>query len=147
MKRLQYFLFPFRLVYKIYYLVIFCLTLVIFYPVFYYLLSDSRRFPKAFIVMRWYALLWQFLAFAPIRVKGYANIRKAGSCIICPNHSSFMDIPCLYIIFKDYFVFTGKKEIEKWPLFHIFYTSGMNILVDSHSRRKEDLERSYYSCR
>jgi 1-acyl-sn-glycerol-3-phosphate acyltransferase len=31
-------------------------------------------------------------------------------------------------------VFTGKKEVEKWPLFHIFYTSGMNILVDRHNK-------------
>ncbi len=31
-------------------------------------------------------------------------------------------------------MFTGKKEVEKWPLFHIFYTSGMNILVDRHNK-------------
>ena len=37
-------------------------------------------------------------------------------------------------MFKQYFVFTGKKEVEKWPLFHIFYTSGMNILVDRHNK-------------
>ncbi|MBK6522733.1 MAG: 1-acyl-sn-glycerol-3-phosphate acyltransferase [Sphingobacteriaceae bacterium] len=27
-----------------------------------------------------------------------------------------------------------KKEIEKWPLFHIYYTSGMNVLVDRNSK-------------
>lgn len=37
-------------------------------------------------------------------------------------------------MFDQYFVFTGKKEVEKWPLFHIFYTSGMNILVDRHNK-------------
>ncbi len=37
-------------------------------------------------------------------------------------------------MFEDYFVFTGKKEVEKWPLFHIFYTSGMNILVDRKNK-------------
>lgn len=63
-------------------------------------------------------------------VKGRNNIPKKGGYIICPNHSSFIDIPCLYTTFNRYFVFTGKKEIEKWPLFKIFYTSGMNILVD-----------------
>ncbi len=53
--------------------------------------------------------------------------------IICSNHSSFIDIPCLYTMFDFYFTFTGKQEIEKWPLFRIFYTSGMNILVDRHN--------------
>lgn len=31
-------------------------------------------------------------------------------------------------------MFTGKKEVGKWPLFHIFYTSGMNILVDRQNK-------------
>jgi 1-acyl-sn-glycerol-3-phosphate acyltransferase len=84
--------------------------------------------------MGFYAGLWQIFAFAPIKLKGAENIIKDSPFIICPNHSSFMDIPCIYAIFKRYFVFTGKKEIENWPLFHIFYTSGMNILVDRHSR-------------
>lgn len=84
--------------------------------------------------MRFYARVLNFFAIVKIKVRGIKNIPVTGSYIICPNHSSFLDIPCIYIIFKKYFVFTGKKEIEKWPLFHIFYTSGMNILVDRSNR-------------
>jgi 1-acyl-sn-glycerol-3-phosphate acyltransferase len=84
--------------------------------------------------MRFYAHLLHTLAFIRIKVDGEDNIPANGSFIICPNHTSFIDITSIYIIFKRYFVFTGKKEIEKWPLFHIFYTSGMNILVDRESR-------------
>lgn len=84
--------------------------------------------------MRFYAGVLNFFALVQIKIDGLKNVPVAGSYIICPNHSSFLDIPCLYIIFKKYFVFTGKKEIEKWPLFHIFYTSGMNILVDRSNR-------------
>ncbi|MDQ3108608.1 MAG: 1-acyl-sn-glycerol-3-phosphate acyltransferase [Bacteroidota bacterium] len=67
-------------------------------------------------------------------MKGAENIPRTGAYIICSNHTSFLDAFCIYSIFKQYFVFVGKKEIEKWPLFHIAYTSGMNILVDRNSR-------------
>ena len=31
-------------------------------------------------------------------------------------------------------MFTGKKEIENWPLFHKFYTSSMILLVDRNNK-------------
>lgn len=83
--------------------------------------------------MRIYAYLWQFFAFTPININGKDNIPTEGPFLICANHGSFMDIPVIYVTFQNYFIFAGKKEIEKWPLFHIFYTSGMNILVDRHN--------------
>ncbi|MBI2271182.1 MAG: 1-acyl-sn-glycerol-3-phosphate acyltransferase [Bacteroidetes bacterium] len=80
--------------------------------------------------MRLHAFVLLLFAGVFMKIKGAGNIPKNGAYIICPNHSSFFDTFCLYSIFDQYFVFIGKKEIEKWPLFHIFYTSGMNILVD-----------------
>lgn len=69
-----------------------------------------------------------------MKIKGRENILSDQPYLICSNHSSYIDTPCLYSIFDKYFVFTGKKEIENWPLFHIFYTSGMNILVDRFNK-------------
>lgn len=88
----------------------------------------------AFKVIRIYAKIWLYGSGIYLRVKGRENIISDQAFLICSNHSSFLDPASLYIIFDQYFVFTGKKEIEKWPLFHIFYTSGMNILVDRHNR-------------
>lgn len=84
--------------------------------------------------MKFYAKLWLFCAGIRLKVEGKKNIIEGQPFLICSNHSSFVDIPCLYSIIDQYFVFTGKKEIEKWPLFHLFYTSGMNILVDRHNK-------------
>ena len=131
---MQYILLPFRVIYKVYYLFFFVLSLIISYPIVYFLLSESKRFPKAFRLMRLHAFILLLFAGARLKVKGINNIPQNGAYIICPNHSSFLDIFCIYTIFSRYFVFTGKKEIEKWPLFHIYYTSGMNILVDRNSR-------------
>jgi len=130
---MQYILLPFRVIFKIYYLIVFALSLIISYPVMYYFLSKPKRFPKAFPIMRAQAFMLLVFAGALLKVKGADNIPKNGAYIICPNHSSYLDIFCLYTIFRQYFVFIGKKEIEKWPLFRIYYTSGMNILVDRNN--------------
>lgn len=124
----------FSVFYKIYYFLFFVISLAVLFPFFYYFLSSHKRFPKAFGLMKFYGKAIVFCTGVKIKVEGLDNIPKQGSYIICPNHSSFLDIFCIYSIFPNYFVFTGKKEIEKWPLFHIFYTSGMNILVDRHSK-------------
>ncbi len=84
--------------------------------------------------MKFYGKSFLFFAGVFMKIKGRENILKDQPFLICSNHSSYLDIPCLYSIFEQYFVFTGKKEVEKWPLFHIFYTSGMNILVDRHNK-------------
>ncbi len=131
---MKYLLIPFRILYKIYYFICFSAFLLLLYPLFQFYLAVPNRYPKAFLTMRLYARLLNTFSLIRLQVTGIHNIPSEGAYIICPNHSSFMDIPCIYAIFKKYFVFTGKKEIEKWPLFHIFYTSGMNILVDRKNR-------------
>ena len=125
---------PFKLLYKIYNLLYFILILILFYPIFRYLLAKEERFPSAFKVIRFFSQLWLYGIGVFIKVKGKENILRDQAFLICSNHSSLEDPAILYAIFKQYFVFTGKKEIEKWPLFHIFYTSGMNILVDRHNK-------------
>lgn len=132
---LQILSFPFKLLYKTYNLLYFILLLILFYPIFRYLLAKEERFPTAFKVIRFFSQLWLYGIGVFIKVKGKENILKEQPFLICSNHSSFEDPAVLYSIFNQYFVFTGKKEIEKWPLFHIFYTSGMNILVDRHNKK------------
>lgn len=83
--------------------------------------------------MRFHASFLLLLMMIKIKPKTPVPTLPDGPFLICPNHSSFMDIPCLYKLFPDYFTFIGKNEIKKWPLFRIFYTSGMNILVDRSS--------------
>ena len=127
--------FPFRFLYKVYFASIFVVSFTLTYPFFKFFLVKKERFPTAFKVMRFYAKLWLLLSGIFPRVKGKENLITDQGVLICANHSSFVDIPCLYSFIDSYYIFTGKKEIEKWPLFHIFYTSGMNILVDRHSKK------------
>jgi 1-acyl-sn-glycerol-3-phosphate acyltransferase len=125
---------PFRFLYKVYVLLFFAVIMLLYFPVFSFLLAKKSRFPTAFRFIKGFSRLWIWGCGIFISVKGKENIIRDKPFIICSNHSSFIDPAVLYSIFPQHFVFTGKKEIEKWPLFHIFYTSGMNILIDRHSR-------------
>ena len=112
---MQILTFPFRVLYRLYMTLVFFLSVAVSYPVFRYLLGDSQRFPTAFRGMRIFGKLTLFFGGIRLSVVGREKIPEEGPYIICPNHSSFIDIPCLYSTFSDYFVFTGTKEIEKWP--------------------------------
>jgi len=131
---MKYFIFPLRLIYKIYVLINFSILMLLYYPILKFTMAKKKRFPTAFKVTRAFCYTWLYSIGMFIRVKGKENIIKGQPFLLCSNHSSFLDPAPMYCIFKDHFVFTGKQEIEKWPLFHIFYTSGMNILVDRHNR-------------
>jgi 1-acyl-sn-glycerol-3-phosphate acyltransferase len=52
--------------------------------------------------------------------------------VFCANHTSYIDIILSYCVLHNYFVFMGKQELEKVPLFNIFFKD-MNILVDRKS--------------
>jgi 1-acyl-sn-glycerol-3-phosphate acyltransferase len=54
------------------------------------------------------------------------------TAVYCGNHVSYLDIIVSYLITPNYFVFMGKQELDKAPLFRIFFRE-MNILVDRSS--------------
>ena len=55
-------------------------------------------------------------------------------CIYCANHSSYLDIVVSYLVIPNFFVFMGKQELDKAPLFRIFFKE-MNILVNRESNK------------
>lgn len=97
-----------------------------------YYLHDEKRFPKAFSLTRFWG---KYLIYSNgLRYKMVLNhpLPKP-PYIICANHTSYLDIVLTYCIFPDYFVFVGKQELSKVPLFNIYFKK-MNVLVDRKSR-------------
>lgn len=65
-------------------------------------------------------------------VKRETEIEKDRPYIIIANHSSEIDIMLTLVLVKNCFVFIGKAELAKMPLFGYFYKR-TNILVDRSS--------------
>lgn len=122
-----------RALWKTIFLLNFVLGLLILYPFFFILLSNEKWFPLAFRLKRFWA---KWILFTPLIRTSIINENTnqlPQPSVYCSNHTSYLDIVLSYIICDNYFVFMGKQELNKAPLFRIFFKK-MNILVDRKSR-------------
>lgn len=124
-----------RTLWKSLFLLNFILGMIILFPLFYIFLSRKEWFPKAMVLKRFWARWILLVPGIFVSVTDKANIRSvAKPCVYCSNHTSYLDIVISYILLPDYFVFMGKAELLKAPLFKIFFTKGMDIAVERQSR-------------
>ncbi len=128
---LKWLFLPLRWVYKVYFGLVFFGSLAVLYIPFRILLFRPRRYQRAFRLKRVWAGFLQWALFIPGRVERRAEL-PAAPYIICCNHSSYLDIIQMYNVIPEYFLFMGKYELLKWPLFNIFF-KGMNIAVNRGS--------------
>ena len=114
---------------------------MVLYPAFLILLSKERWFGSAFSLMRFWAKWLCFSAGIFPSVKHEINPNEIPSpCVFVSNHGSYLDILLIYICIPKYFVCVGKQELDKAPLFRIFFKR-MNILVNRKSN--VDSHRAY----
>ena len=138
MKKLTYI--PVTL-YKLYFFLVFLITFLPLYPIYYFWLTDEKHFDKGFWLSRWHARTVLFFTFIRYEIKYEAPIEKDKVYIIAPNHQSYLDILMLYAIIPHRFVFMAKKELGSIPLFNIFFKK-FSILVDRRNpvEAKKSLE-------
>lgn len=65
------------------------------------------------------------------------TLKPKKSYMIVANHTSMTDIMLMLVAIKNPFVFVGKKELAKIPLFGFFYKRTC-ILVDRNSNRSKN---------
>lgn len=123
---------PFGVLWKVLFLLHFVVTLTLLYPLFYLFLMRKEWYPLAFKLKRF----WAHLLIFPVGIFYTVNYKfkpePGKTYVFCANHTSYIDIILSYCILNQYFVFMGKKELEKVPLFNIFFRD-MNILVNRKS--------------
>lgn len=119
----------FAYVWKIYFLVVVLLVIIILYPIQVVLLNNQKYFQKGFQLIRFQAKAILFLIGVRKEIHGSIPNDSNTSYIICPNHSSYLDILLLYAAFPTYFIFLGKKELGQVPIFNVYFKK-MNLLVD-----------------
>jgi len=134
----------FGLLWRIHFLIVVVVTLLAFYPLYFVWLQQERYFHKGFKLLRLQAKIILFMVGIRKKVHGSIPNDEHVSYIICPNHSSYVDIFMLYAVFPNYFVFLGKKELGNVPVFNIFFKR-MNILVDRKNAKSahESILKAY----
>lgn len=129
---IYYILLPLRILWRIWYYVLIAIFTLLLSP-FLLITSISEKWYPAFHFLGrvWSLGIVLGMGFIP-RPRRMGNGRYPKGFVICANHVSEIDIMLTFITFKQPFVFIGKKELSKLPLFGYFYKR-TNILVDRQS--------------
>ncbi|QTY26065.1 1-acyl-sn-glycerol-3-phosphate acyltransferase [Flavobacterium sp. CS20] len=143
-----------RLFWRIWFYVLMLFSIIILFP--FLLISTLREewYGFFFKVAKTWAVINLFgMGFVP-KVQFLETMEKDKSYLLVSNHTSMIDIMMMLYVSKNPFVFVGKKELAKYPLFGFFYKRTC-ILVDrqdSKSRHavfqqaKERLEKGLSVC-
>lgn len=111
---------PVYFVYKLWIGAVFWVTLLLLFPFFWFLLQSKRTYSLAFSLKRAWSWLIRTLIFCPVVIKNKPFIPKT-AFIATSNHISYLDTVFMYAVLDRYFLFIGKAELLKWPLFSLFF--------------------------
>ena len=64
-----------------------------------------------------------------VKIETEQQVEKSKSYMFCANHTSIIDVLLMLVVVKNPFVFVGKAELSKLPIFGFFYKRTC-ILVD-----------------
>lgn len=95
---------------------------------------SEKTYPQFFILARLWAKIILFGMGLPYRIVREQQLEKSKSYMLVANHTSMTDIMLMLVISKNPFVFVGKKELVKIPIFGFFYKRTC-ILVDRSSSK------------
>ncbi len=127
---MRYLLYPFWLLYRIWFYVLVALPILILLPILLISISKESWYPFFFKLARFWAKFILLGMGMPWKIKREQTLEKGKSYMFIGNHTSMLDIMMMLVTVRhNPFVFVGKKELAKIPLFGFFYKRTC-ILVD-----------------
>jgi len=119
----------FRLFWRIWFYVLLFFSIMLLLPFLIISILKEEWYGFFFKLARiWSKIILYGMGFVP-KIKAEQKILKDKSYLLVSNHTSMIDIMMMYYISKNPFVFVGKKELARYPLFGFFYKRTC-ILVD-----------------
>jgi 1-acyl-sn-glycerol-3-phosphate acyltransferase len=112
------------------------IPILVLLPIIFISVLKQRWYPLFFAIARfWSAFILYGMGFWPSITREETMI-KGKSYMLVANHTSMTDIMMMLLVTKNPFVFVGKAELAKIPLFGFFYKR-TNILVDRNNARSK----------
>ncbi|MDQ6469920.1 lysophospholipid acyltransferase family protein [Flavobacterium sp. LHD-80] len=127
----------FWVLWRIWFYVLMAIPILIMLPFLLISIISESGYPYFFKMARiWSKFILYGMGFY-YKVKREQKLIKNTSYMIVANHTSMTDIMLMLAIIKNPFVFVGKKELVKIPLFGFFYKRTC-ILVDRNSSKSKN---------
>ncbi|TWO33937.1 1-acyl-sn-glycerol-3-phosphate acyltransferase [Seonamhaeicola sediminis] len=131
---MKLFKYPFWVLYRIWFYVLVTIPIVLLFPVLLLSISKESWYPFFFKLARlWAKFILSGMGFRCVFQKEQEP-EQSKSYMFIANHTSMIDIMLMLVSVKNPFVFVGKKELAKIPLFGFFYKRTC-ILVDRSSAK------------
>jgi len=122
----------FWVLYRIWFYILVIIPIIILFPILIISVSREQWYPFFFRIARfWAKIILIGMGFRWI-IEKEQILEKGKSYMFIANHTSMVDIMLMLVAIKRPFVFVGKKELAKVPLFGFFYKKTC-ILVDRSS--------------
>lgn len=140
MKILKY---VFWLLWRIWFYILMAIPIIAFLPFLIISISREKWYPFFFVLARiWARFILLGMGFW-YKIEREDEPEPGKSYMFVANHTSMADIMLMLAVIRNPFVFVGKKELVKIPLFGFFYKRTC-ILVDRSSpkSRKEVFDRA-----
>ncbi len=120
----------FYALWRVWFYLLIAVPIILFFPVLLVLSSREEWYPKFFWIARniWANIILYGMGFKP-RISREQSIVKGKSYMLIGNHVSMIDIMMMLKVSENPFVFVGKKELARIPIFGFFYKR-VCILVD-----------------
>ncbi len=127
MKFLKY---PLTLLYRIWFYILVLVPIIVLFPLIFATIISEKTYPLFFKIARlWAKFILVGMGFN-YSIEGDAVFEDGKSYMLVANHTSMTDIMLMLIAVKNHpFVFVGKKELAKIPVFGFIYKR-VCILVD-----------------
>lgn len=124
--------YPFWILYRIWFYVLIAIPIVLLLPLLLISILKEEWYPMFFKLARlWASFILIGMGFR-WQVEREQAIEEKKSYMFVANHTSMADIMLMLVCVKNPFVFVGKAELAKIPLFGFFYKRTC-ILVDRNS--------------
>ncbi|PVW15075.1 lysophospholipid acyltransferase family protein [Marixanthomonas spongiae] len=115
--------------YRIWFYVLVTVPIILLFPILLISILREKWYPFFFRLARMWATIILFgMGFIP-KVTRETRYKKGQSYLFVANHTSMADIMLMLYVTRNPFVFVGKKELVKIPVFGFFYKRTC-ILVD-----------------
>jgi 1-acyl-sn-glycerol-3-phosphate acyltransferase len=124
----------FWVVWRIWFYILMGVPIIVMLPLLILSILSEKTYPQFFILARVWAKIILFGMGFYYRLEREQVLQKGKSYMLVANHASMTDIMLMLAISKNPFVFVGKKELVKIPIFGFFYKRTC-ILVDRSSSK------------
>lgn len=125
----------FWILWRIWFYILIMVPIIILFPVLFVLVLTDKTYPLFYRVARFWGKLILFGMGFYYKINFEQPLEKGKSYMLVANHTSMTDVMLMLAVVKDNpFVFVGKKELVKIPIFGFFYKR-VCILVDRSSSK------------